>query len=198
MLKCPTAHNASGNAPTSRKPKYKPRYKPAASLTTTGLNKAGLSPPPGNVTDYEFILADLLGTAWQQGQINEQGILYALPTLNALGIDRWNAGWIINKLIEFGLPVMGYGMGYQSMSPAMKALEHDYLGGTLQHNGDELLAWAMHNVIVTLDPTLNIKPDKKLSKEKIDPAVALMIAKGMSLAKAEPPPESAYADDVWI
>lgn len=69
---------------------------------------------------------------------------------------------------------------------------------TLQHNGDELLAWAMHNVIVTLDPALNVKPDKKLSKEKIDPAVALIIAKGMSLAKAESSPESAYTDDVWI
>ena len=162
------------------------------------IKQGWLIATPGNVTDYEFILADLLGTAWQQGQINEQGILYALPTLNALGIDRWNAGWMINKLIEFGLPVMGYGMGYQSMSPAMKALEHDYLGGTLQHNGDELLAWAMHNVIVTLDPALNVKPDKKLSKEKIDPAVALIIAKGMSLAKAESSPESAYTDDVWI
>lgn len=56
----------------------------------------------------------------------------------------------------------------------------------------------MHNVIVTLDPALNVKPDKKLSKEKIDPAVALIIAKGMSLAKAESSPESAYTGDVWI
>jgi phage terminase large subunit-like protein len=162
------------------------------------IQQGWLIATPGNVTDYEFIIADLLGDAWQQGQINEKGILYALPSLNALGIDRWNAGWIANKLLEFGLPVMGYGMGYQSMSPAMKALEHDYLGGTLQHNGDELLTWAMHNVVVTLDPALNIKPDKKQSTEKIDPAVALIIAKGMSLAKAEPQPESAYAQDVWI
>ena len=153
---------------------------------------------PGNVTDYEYIIADLLGDEWQSGQVTESGILFALPKLEALGVDRWNSGWIVNKLLEFGLPVVGYGMGYQSMSPAMKALEHSYLSGKLQHNGDPLLTWAMSNVVATLDPSLNVKPDKKSSPEKIDPAVALIIAKGVSLGTAENTVESAYDDEVHI
>lgn len=152
---------------------------------------------PGNVTDYEFIMADLLGAEWQTGQISETGILFGLPKLEALGLDRWNSGWIVNRLMDFGLPVVGYGMGYQSMSPAMKSLEHDYLGGVLQHPHDPLLTWAMSNVVAVVDPFLNVKPDKKASKEKIDPAVALIIAKGVSLGRVEET-ASAYEAGVYI
>lgn len=141
---------------------------------------------PGNVTDYEYIIADLLGDEWQSAIANESGILFHLPKLTAIGIDRWNSGWIVNKLMEFGLPLVGYGMGYQSMSPAMRALEHDYQGGKLRHPNDPLLTWAMQNVVATLDPSLNVKPDKKSSPEKIDPAVALIIAKGVSISASAP------------
>jgi len=152
---------------------------------------------PGAVTDYEYIIADLLGQDWRDGRITEGGILYHLPTPTRIGGDRWNLGWVGSKLIEFGLPVVGYGMGYQSMSPAMKELERAYLAGTLHHCGDPLLTWAMSNVVATLDPALNVKPDKKASKEKIDPAVALFIAKGVSLGQPESD-ESAYQDSVYI
>ena len=152
---------------------------------------------PGAVTDYEYIIADLLGLDWRGGKITESGILYHLPTPENIGGDRWNLGWVGSKLIEFGLPVVGYGMGYQSMSPAMKELERAYLAGTLHHAGDPLLTWAMSNVVATLDPALNVKPDKKASKEKIDPAVALFIAKGVSLGQPESD-ESAYQDSVYI
>ena len=150
-----------------------------------------LVPTPGGVTDYEYIMHDLAGDEWRNGIVNENGILHHLPRPEIIGGDRWNLGWIGSKLIEMGFNVVGYGMGYQSMSPAMKALERSYLAGTLHHAGDPLLTWAMSNVVATLDPALNVKPDKKASKEKIDPAVALIIAKGVSLS-VEAETEGAY------
>ncbi|CCW29662.1 hypothetical protein XNC3_1580001 [Xenorhabdus nematophila F1] len=46
------------------------------------------------------------------------------------------------------------------------------------HNGDPVLAWAMSNVVMETDANANIKPNKKKSANKIDPAIAFLMSFG--------------------
>lgn len=47
---------------------------------------------------------------------------------------------------------------------------------TLAHNGHPVLRWMMDNIFIRRDPAGNIKPDKEKSTEKIDGAVAMIMA----------------------
>jgi phage terminase large subunit-like protein len=46
----------------------------------------------------------------------------------------------------------------------------------IAHGGNPVLRWMMDNIYVKTDPAGNIKPDKEKSTEKIDGAVALIMA----------------------
>lgn len=46
----------------------------------------------------------------------------------------------------------------------------------IAHSGNEPLRWMMDNIFVRTDPAGNIKPDKEKSTERIDGAVALIMA----------------------
>jgi phage terminase large subunit-like protein len=46
----------------------------------------------------------------------------------------------------------------------------------LRHGGHPVLRWMMDNIYVKTDPAGNIKPDKEKSTERIDGAVALIMA----------------------
>jgi phage terminase large subunit-like protein len=59
------------------------------------------------------------------------------------------------------------------------------LKGALEHDGDPVLTWMMSNVVGYLDAKENIYPRKERPENKIDGAVALMMALGRALAHAE-------------
>lgn len=63
-----------------------------------------------------------------------------------------------------------------NFSPAMKELEELVAGGRFHHNGDPVLAWAISNVVCHRDAKDNIYPKKETADEKIDPAIALIMA----------------------
>ncbi len=46
----------------------------------------------------------------------------------------------------------------------------------IAHGGHPVLRWMMDNIFVRTDPAGNIKPDKEKSTEKIDGAVATIMA----------------------
>ena len=50
------------------------------------------------------------------------------------------------------------------------------LEGTIRHDGNPVLRWNIDNVFVRNDPAGNIKIDKEKSTEKVDGAVALVMA----------------------
>lgn len=128
---------------------------------------------PGNVIDYDFIEAD----------INQ--MLLTLP-VKEIAFDRWNSSQLVNKLMEKGAPMIAYGQGFASMNAPMKELERRYLIGDIEHQNDPVLNFAMSNVVATQDPAGNIKPDKSKCSEKIDPAVALIMAVGRAMLVNEP------------
>jgi len=127
---------------------------------------------PGNVIDYNWIKADLLH------------FMETLP-VKEIAFDRWNSSQLVNDLMELNAPMIAFGMGYASMNAPMKELERRYLAGEIKHANDPVLTWAMSNVVSDQDPAGNVKPAKNKSMEKIDPAVALIMAVGRALPAAE-------------
>lgn len=62
------------------------------------------------------------------------------------------------------------------MSPPTKELYKLVLEKRIAHGGNPVLRWMMDNVTVRQDPAGNIKMDKEKSTEKIDGAVATVMA----------------------
>lgn len=120
---------------------------------------------PGNVVDYEFILAEI-ETLRQQFNIRE------------IGFDRWGAALVTQKLMEIGGDewVVPIGQGFASMSPPMKELGKLIAEKRLAHGANPVLTWMADNLVAREDPAGNIKPDKEKSREKIDGMVALIMA----------------------
>ncbi len=120
---------------------------------------------PGNVIDYDFIVA----------QIDQDAHGYDVAEI---GFDRWGATKIQTTLMNVGGAdwVVPIGQGFASMSPPMKELEKLILGGQLGHGGHPILAWMADNLVAVADPAGNLKPDKANSREKIDGMVALIMS----------------------
>jgi phage terminase large subunit-like protein len=62
------------------------------------------------------------------------------------------------------------------MSPPTKELMKLVLEKRIAHGGHPVLRWMMDNIYIKQDPAGNIKPDKEKSTEKIDGAVAMIMA----------------------
>lgn len=123
---------------------------------------------PGNVIDFNWIKADIL-TYMERFNVKE------------IAFDRWNSSQLVNDLMELNAPMVAFGMGYASMNAPMKELERRYLAKEILHPNDPVLNWAMSNVVADQDAAGNIKPAKNKSSEKIDPAVALIMAVGRAM-----------------
>ena len=105
----------------------------------------------------------------------------------AIAYDSWNAQDLVNRLAGDELPLVQFIQGAKSYHPAMQELERLYRSGLLNHAGDPVLRWCAANLVARRDPNLNMAPDKKRSADKIDDAVALLMALGVSLGP-EPEP----------
>ena len=69
-----------------------------------------------------------------------------------------------------------HGQGFRDMSPPTKELMRIVLEHRLNHGGHPVLRWNFDNAYVRTDPAGNLKLDKEKSTEKIDGAVALVMA----------------------
>lgn len=80
------------------------------------------------------------------------------------------------NLENLGFTVVPFGQGFKDMSPPTKELMKLVLEKKIAHGGNPPLRWMMDNVCVRRDPAGNEKPDKEKSTEKIDGAVATIMA----------------------
>ena len=117
----------------------------------------------GNVVHYGFI----------ETFIEELNTRYHIKEI---AFDRWGAVQMVQNLEGMGFTVVPFGQGYKDMSPASKELMKLTLEKKLAHGGQPVLRWMMDNVYVRTDPAGNIKPDKEKSTERIDGAVAMIMA----------------------
>nr|DAI21627.1 MAG TPA: Terminase large subunit [Caudoviricetes sp.] len=117
----------------------------------------------GNVVHYGFIenFIDELGTRFN---------------IREIAFDRWGAVQMSQNLEGLGFTLVQFGQGYRDMSPPTKELMKLTLEQKIAHNGHPVLRWNMDNIFIKRDPAGNIKPDKEKSTEKIDGAVAMIMA----------------------
>ncbi len=122
----------------------------------------------GNVVHYGFI----------EAFIEKLGEKY---NIQEIAFDRWGAVQMVQNLEGMGFTVVPFGQGFKDMSPPTKELMKLTLEQKLSHGGQPVLRWMMDNIFIRTDPAGNLKPDKEKSTEKIDGAVATIMALDRSL-----------------
>lgn len=117
----------------------------------------------GNVIHYGYIekFIECLGE-----KFNIRGIAF----------DRWGAVQMVQNLEGMEFTVVPFGQGFKDMSPPTKEFMKLTLEQRIAHGGHPVLRWNMDNIFVRTDPAGNIKADKEKSTEKIDGAVATIMA----------------------
>ena len=78
------------------------------------------------------------------------------------------------------------------MYPPTKELMKLVLEQCIAHGGHPVLRWMMDNIFIRTDPAGNIKPDKEKSTEKIDGAVATIMALDRAIRCGNENVESVY------
>ncbi len=73
----------------------------------------------------------------------------------------------------------------QTFSPAIIELAAAMRSGRLRHDGNPVLEWCLGNVVGKGDRRGNLYPTKQRSEQKIDAAVALMMAVGRAMIEDE-------------
>ena len=117
----------------------------------------------GNVVHYGFIekFIEKLGERFN---------------IREIAFDRWGAVQMVQNLEGMGFTVVPFGQGFKDMSPPTKELMKLTLEQRIAHSGHPVLRWNMDNIFIRTDPAGNIKADKEKSTEKIDGAIATIMA----------------------
>ncbi len=122
-----------------------------------------LNTTEGDVIHYSFV----------EKHIEELGKKY---NIKEIAFDRWGAWEMTQNLENAGFTVIPFGQGFKDMSPATKELMRLVLERKIAHAGNPPLRWMADNLYVSTDAAGNIKPNKQKATERIDGAVALIMA----------------------
>lgn len=112
--------------------------------------------------------------------------------IREIAFDRWGAVQMVQNLEELGFNVVAMGQGFASMSPPTKELMKLTLEQKIAHGGHPVLRWNMDNIFIRQDPAGNIKADKAKSTEKIDGAIAMIMALDRAIRCGNDTSESVY------
>ena len=112
--------------------------------------------------------------------------------IREIAFDRWGAVQMVQNLEGMGFTVVPFGQGFKDMSPPTKELMKLVLEERIAHGGHPVLRWMMDNIYIRTDPAGNIKADKEKSTEKIDGAVATIMALDRAIRCGNENVESVY------
>jgi len=112
--------------------------------------------------------------------------------IREIAFDRWGATQCVQNLEGMGFTVVPMGQGFASMSPPTKELMTLTLQRRIAHGGHPVLRWNMDNICIRTDPAGNIKADKSKSTEKIDGAIAMIMALDRAIRCGNDTSESVY------
>lgn len=131
--------------------------------------KAGhLFTTPGNVTDYDYILKDML-------QLDKQFYI------ENIAYDAYNSTQFIIDAQDEGLPCEPYAQGLGSFNRPTKELERLILSGKVVIDGSVITRWCFQNVVLKEDINFNQKPIKQNKEQKIDIVICMLEALGVYL-----------------
>ena len=119
---------------------------------------------PGNVTDYDYILNDLL-------ILRQKGLRFY-----KIGYDAWNATDFVSKATAQGLPMMAISQSLGNFNKPTKELERAIVSAKVVLDNNEITRHCYANVSLARDSHGNIKPSKRQEEKKIDGVIAQLQA----------------------
>lgn len=131
----------------------------------------------GNETDFSRIEDDLLAFC---GRFRVQSVAY----------DPWAATQFAQRMLAQGVPMVEFRAVTQNFSEPTKELDAAMRAGRIEHDGNPVLTWAIGNVVGKYDARGNVYPRKARPEEKIDPAIATIMAVARCMTAAESSPYS--------
>lgn len=123
---------------------------------------------PGNVTDYDYILNDLMDAS---GKVNLLKVAY----------DSWNATQFTINAEERGLPMEPFAQNLGNFNRPTKEMERLLLGGRVVIDTNIINRHCFRNVVMARDRNGNTKPSKQFEEKKIDGVIAMLEALGIYL-----------------
>jgi phage terminase large subunit-like protein len=115
-------------------------------------------------------------------------------SIRAVVADPWQAQHMISNLQRDNFPADEMRQTVANMSEATKTLDALMREGRIHHPGNAVLNWMIGNVVGHFDAKDNVYPRKELPGNKIDGAVALIMALGWFITAGE---EDRGADDYF-
>ena len=135
----------------------------------------------GATVDYEVVARDIAE-------------IIAGLDVTAIAFDRWRIDLLKKEFADIGfeLPLIEHGQGFKDMSPALDAVEAEFMNGRINHGGHPVLTMCAAGAVVSKDPSGNRKLDKSKATSRIDGMVALAMAFGASSRLIEETPDPAF------
>jgi phage terminase large subunit-like protein len=127
---------------------------------------------PGNIIDFDQIRED----------IRERSKAHELAML---GYDPWQATHLATQLAKDGANAVEVRQTVMNLSQPMKEVEALVLQGLLAHGDCPALTWMVSNVTAKTDQKENIFPGKDKTDNKVDGAVALIMATALAMREQE-------------
>lgn len=126
---------------------------------------------PGNVTDYEYILADLL-------KVNQ------CLRIQSVAYDPYNSTQFVISATDAGLPMEPYAQNLGNFNRPTRELERLILSGRVVIDNNEITRYCFRNVTLRRDHNGNVKPSKEYesSGKRIDIVVAMLECLGSYLS----------------
>jgi phage terminase large subunit-like protein len=129
---------------------------------------------PGDVIDFDQIEADLL-------EISRRF------RLREIAYDPWQATHLATRLQQQGASAIEFRQTVANFSEPTKELDALMRSGKIVHDGDPVLSWMIGNVVGHYDAKENVYPRKERPENKIDGAIALIMALGRHMVFEESP-----------
>ena len=112
--------------------------------------------------------------------------------------DPWQSAQLAQQLMDNGLTPIKIPQNTAHLSPGMKEIESALKGGRLHHDGNPVLTWMMSNVVSKEDANENHFPRKDKRDQKIDGAVALIMAIYRAMLDEGDGPSVYESEDVML
>jgi phage terminase large subunit-like protein len=122
----------------------------------------------GNVTDYDYIINDLVAAS-------------NIVNLQMIGYDKYNATQWAIKSTELGLPLEEFPQNLGNFNKPTRELERLVMSNKTVIDNNEITRFCFRNVFLKADHNGNVKPNKSCDKKKIDGVIAMIQALGCYL-----------------
>ena len=126
----------------------------------------------GNVTDYDYVLNDILKT---------NNIVF----IDSIFYDSWNATQFAISATEAGLNMQSFSQAIGNFNRPTKEFERLLLSNRVVIDDNEITRYCLKNVVIKTDHNDNSKPTKVIRQNKIDGAIAMLQALGGMLQQPQ-------------